>query len=210
MRPVELSIKPRTKRLFLLMLFWSLWNTSWVCAQGIEAKHLETETSGAELYFTNVVLVNQHDQNQRLYQDLIKDKVVVINSFFTSCQESCPIGMKILAGVQSLFPDNMGRDLYMISISLDPEIDTPPRLKVYADDLNIGPGWQLLTGDRASVDFALKKLGNYVEEKTAHSNIVIIGNESTGLWKKAFVHAGPEALAKVVASVLNDTGESTP
>ena len=207
---MRFSIEWRTKWLLLLMMCCSLWSTSWALDQVSTTEHSEDEVNAAELYFTNVTLVNQHDQTRRLYRDLIKDKVVVINSFFTSCQNSCPIAMKMLADMQSLFPDNMGRDLHMISISQDPEVDTPPKLKAYADKLNIGPGWQLLTGDKASVDFALKRFGHYVDEKAAHSNIVIIGNESTGLWKKAFVHAGPEALANVVTSVLNDTGESTP
>ena len=94
----------------------------------------------------------------------------------------------------------------MLSITQDPLVDTPPKLKEYADNFKAGPGWQLLTSDQASVEFALKKIGQYVEEKDAHSSIIIIGNEPTGLWKKAFVHAGPEALARIVETVLNDTG----
>lgn len=189
------------------MICWSFSNTSIAHDQANTPEEISDKVNGAELYFTNVTLVNQYDQTQRLYRDLLKDKVIVINSFFTSCQDSCPVSMGILASMQSLFPDNMGRDLHMISISQDPGGDTPPKLKAYADKLKIGPGWQLLTGDKHSVNLALNKLGQYVEEKTTHSNIIIIGNESTGLWKKAFVHAGPEALARVVESVLNDTGE---
>lgn len=204
---MELSVNWCRKCLICLFLIYSFFNTSITHGQANTPEPINDEVNGAELYFTNVTLVNQHEQTQRLYRDLLKDKVIVINSFFTSCQDSCPVTMRILASMQSLFPDNMGRDLHMISISQDPEVDTPPKLKAYADKLNIGPGWQLLTGDKNSVNFALRKIGQYVEEKNTHSNIIIIGNESTGLWKKAFVHAGPEALAKVVASVLDDTGE---
>ena len=100
--------------------------------------------------------------------------------------------------------DHMGKDVYIISISVDPTVDTPSRLKEYATKLNAKPGWYFLTGEKAKVDFALHKLGQYVENKLDHLNIFIIGNESTGLWKKAFGLARSEELVKVVESVLND------
>ena len=135
-----LSIEWRTKWLLLLMMCWSLSNTSWALDQVNTSEHGEDEVNAAELYFTNVTLVNQHDQTRRLYRDLIKDKVVVINSFFTSCQNSCPIAMKRLASVQSLIPDNLGRRLHTISISGDPEVDTPAKLNANAKKVNLGPG----------------------------------------------------------------------
>jgi protein SCO1/2 len=52
----------------------------------------------------------------------------------------------------------------------------------------------------------LKKLGQFVEDKNDHLNIFIIGNERTGLWKKAFGLAKSEELIKVVDSVLDDKG----
>ena len=54
------------------------------------------------------------------------------------------------------------------------------------------------------MDFALKKLGQFVDNKESHLNIFIIGNERTGLWKKAFGLAKSEELVKVVDSVIND------
>src|SRR5260370_694680 len=66
------------------------------------------------------------------------------------------------------------------------------------------PGWYVLTGDKQNVDFALNKLGQYVNDKQDHLNIFIIGNERTGLWKKAFGLARSDELVKVVESVLND------
>ena len=50
----------------------------------------------------------------------------------------------------------------------------------------------------------LKKLGQFVDDKQDHLNIFIIGNERTGLWKKAFGLAKSEELVKVVDSVIND------
>jgi protein SCO1/2 len=52
----------------------------------------------------------------------------------------------------------------------------------------------------------LYKLGHYVEKKEAHRNIIIIGNEPTGLWKKALSVANAEDLVRILESVLQDQG----
>ena len=85
-------------------------------------------------------------------------------------------------------------------------MDTPQRLKEFAQKNGSKPGWFFLAGDKANVESALKKLGQYVDDKQNHLNIFIIGNERTGLWKKAFGLANPEELIKVVESVVNDKG----
>jgi protein SCO1/2 len=162
------------------------------------------EQSPAQKYFTDVVLTNQNGEKVRFYSDLLKGKVVIINSFFGTCQGSCLPMNRNLAKVQEALGNRVGKDVYIISISVDPTMDTPARLKEYAAKLNARPGWYFLTGDKQNVDFALKKLGAYVEDKQNHLNILYIGNEPTGLWKKAFALAQPEELIKVVESVLND------
>src|SRR6266851_9971892 len=80
-------------------------------------------------YFPNVVLRTQDDKPVRFYDDLVKDKAVTINFFFASCEEICPLVMANLAKVQRLLGDRVGRDLFMSSISLKPEEDTPAKLK---------------------------------------------------------------------------------
>jgi protein SCO1/2 len=165
--------------------------------------------SGAEKYFTDVVLVNQNGEKMRFYSDLIKGKVVIINSFFGTCQGSCLPMNRNLAKLQEALGDRVGKDVLMISISVDSMMDTPARLKDYAAKLNARPGWYFLTGDKANVDFALKKLGAYVEDKNDHLNIIYIGNEPTGLWKKAFGLAAAGDLVKVVESVIDDKKPAT-
>ena len=112
--------------------------------------------------------------------------------------------MRHMAGIQERFKDQMGKELHILSISLDPETDTPLKLKNYAEELKVGPGWQLITGKKQNVDFALNKIGHYVADINAHKNTIIIGNEATGLWKKAFLLAGRDALDEVIRSVLED------
>ena len=160
--------------------------------------------SPAHKYFTDVVLLNQNGERMRFYSDLLQNKVVIIDSFFATCQGSCLPMNRNLEKLQEALGDHVGKDVFIISISVDPGVDTPASLKEYAKKLHAKPGWYFLTGDKQNVDFALNKLGQYVNDKQDHLNIFIIGNERTGLWKKAFGLARSDELVKVVESVLND------
>ena len=163
--------------------------------------------SAAQKYFTDTQLINQDGEKMRFYSDLLQGKTVIINSFFATCQGSCLPITRNLEKVQEALGDRLGKDARIISISVDPTVDTPNELKAFSKKFHARPGWYFLTGSKENVDFILKKLGQYVEEKNDHYNIVIIGNERTGLWKKAFGLAKSEELVKVVDSVLNDQGE---
>lgn len=165
------------------------------------------EESAASKYFTDVLLVNQDGKEMRLYSDLIKGRTVIIIPFFTSCTGACPAMNQSLQKIQDWLGDRLGKDAYMISISVDPVNDTVPKLQEYAKKFNARPGWYFLSGKRENVEFALMKLGNSVQVREDHNNIMIIGNEKTGLWKKAFSLAASESLIPIVESVLNDKGE---
>ena len=160
--------------------------------------------SAAQKYFTDVLLVNQNGEKMRFYSDLLQGKVVIINSFFATCPGSCLPMNRNLEKIQGALGDRLGKDVHIISISVDSAVDTPASLKEYAKKLHAKPGWFFLTGDKENVELALKKLGHFVSDKNDHLNIFIIGNERTGLWKKAFGLAPSEELVKVVESVLND------
>ncbi len=162
------------------------------------------EQSPSHKYFTDVVLVNQNGEKMRFYSDLLQGKVVIINSFFATCQGVCLPMNRNLEKVQQALGDHIGKEVNIISISVDPTVDTPASLKEYAKKLHARPGWYFLTGDQQNVEFALKKLGQFVPDKQDHLSILIIGNERTGLWKKAFALASGDELVKVVESVLND------
>jgi protein SCO1/2 len=177
--------------------------------QSVKPSASAAAQSGTQSYFTDVVLVNQNGEKMRLYSDLLHDKVVVINSFFATCQGSCLPMERNLEKMQQALGARVGKDVHIISISVDPEVDTPASLKEYAKKLNARPGWYFITGDKPNVDLALKKLGQLVANKQDHLNIFIIGNERTGLWKKAFGLAQPDELVKVVESVLNDAPPAT-
>lgn len=162
------------------------------------------ENAAARKYFSDVVLLNQNGEQMRFYSDLLKGKVVVINSFFTTCVSVCPPMNRTMEKIQAAFAERVGKDIFLISISVDPTTDTPPRLKEYAERFHAKPGWYFLTGKKENVDLALYKIGQYVEAKDDHSTVIIIGNERTGLWKKALGLAKAEDLIKLVKEVVDD------
>jgi cytochrome oxidase Cu insertion factor (SCO1/SenC/PrrC family) len=158
----------------------------------------------AQRYFTDVELTNQDGKKLRLYSDLLRGKVVVIGSFFSSCTGVCKVTMPMFYRLQERFSERPGAKLHLISISVDPETDTPAVLHKYAAGLEAKEGWDFLTGDRKSVDLALQKLGFATEMKEGHSNVFIVGNERTGLWKKVFGLGKQDEIASAVESVLAD------
>jgi len=162
--------------------------------------------SPAHKYFGDVELVDQDGRSHRLYSDLLEGKIVVAAAFFTSCTTSCPILAQRMAAVQERLGDRLGKDVYLLSFSVDPQTDTPARLKQYAERLGARPGWFFLTGSKTNVDWALYKLGAYTEPTEAHSNLLILGNEPAGEWKKVFGLAPAEDLLRSLDAVLRDRG----
>lgn len=140
--------------------------------------------SPAKQYFTDVLLVNQKGEKLRFYSDLLQGKIVVIDTFFTTCENSCPRMAAIFSGLQERLGPQLGSKVFLLSLSVDPENDTPERLKAYAERFHAKPGWMFLTGPKENVEFALNKLGQKVEHKEDHFNLYIVGNEATGLWEK--------------------------
>lgn len=162
------------------------------------------ERSPAEKYFSDVELINQDGEKVRFYSDVLKNKVVVINTFFTTCTSICPPLNRNFQKIQDAFGDRVGKDVFLVSISVDPATDTPTRLKEYGRRFHARPGWMFLTGKKENLDWALYKLGQYVETKDDHTSILIIGNEPKGLWKKAMGLAKAEELIRIVEDVIND------
>jgi protein SCO1 len=164
------------------------------------------QSSASQRYFTDIALLDQDGVERRLYSDLLRGKIVIINVLFTRCDNACPVMAHTLARVQEFLGDRLGADVHMLSISVDPEADTPARLKAYASGLKARPGWFFLSGNQRNIDAVLQKLGQRVERKEDHSNLFLIGNDRTGLWKKVFGMAPYEDIVRVLETVLNDKG----
>ena len=94
--------------------------------------------------------------------------------------------------------DDLGPELRLVSVSVDPLRDTPERLKAYAASHRAGPDWLWLTGEKTEVDEVLRGLGAYTPNFEDHPSMVLVGDVRTGQWKRFFGFPGPD---KVVAAV---------
>jgi protein SCO1 len=144
-------------------------------------------------FFPNVPLQTHEGRSVRFYDDLVKGRKVIINFTFTSCTGTCPRTSANLARVQEILGDRVGRDIFLVSISIDPERDTPDALKAYAETFGARPGWTFATGRREDVDSIRRHLGLYDNpDFTQHMGLLTFGNESTGKWGAAPALDKPE------------------
>jgi cytochrome oxidase Cu insertion factor (SCO1/SenC/PrrC family) len=157
---------------------------------------------GGAAYFPNHVLLTQDNQPVRFYDDLLKNKIVLINFLFTTCKGACSPMTANLAKVQQQLGAHLGKEVVMLSLSVDPETDTPAALKKYAESFKAQPGWYFLTGKKENLDWVLYKLGNYVEDKNQHGLKLIVGNEATGEWMKLHAMSNPTEIAAAVLKLL--------
>lgn len=139
-------------------------------------------------YFPNLTLTTHEGKKVQFYDDLLKDKIVLINMMYAKCDGICmPITMN-LRKVQKMLGDRVGRDIFFYSITLKPDEDTPNALKAYARMHHVGPGWLFLTGVPAEIELLRRKLGftnpdpKLDADKTQHIGMVRYGNERLQLW----------------------------
>lgn len=160
-----------------------------------------------ENYFTNVELMNQHGETMRLYADLMKDKVVIINPFFTECTGVCPLMSSTLEKIQEHLGDRLGEEVHIISLTVDYETDQQEALEAYAKSYHAQKGWYFMTGEKENIEFALQKLGKKVTNREGHDSIFLVGNVKTKLWKKVNGLAAVEDIIAQVDSVIADSVE---
>jgi protein SCO1/2 len=118
----------------------------------------------------------------RFPADVVGDRIVVVDFIFTSCTTICPILSARLARVQERLGDRLGREVRLVSLSIDPVRDTPDRLAGFGARFGAGPGWSWLTGDTDEVTRVLKGLGAWTPQFTEHAPAVLVGDGRTGRW----------------------------
>jgi len=136
-------------------------------------------------YIPNLPVVTQDGKTLRFYDDVIKGKIVVINFIYTTCPDICGLTTARLTQVEDKLGDTAGRDVFFVSITVDPENDTPERLKEYADAFHItGPGWLFLTGKPENIRAISAKFGQRSLDLAEHRQEVLLGNDATGVWAR--------------------------
>ena len=176
-------------------------------ALSISGKAEKLPQDGVE-WFTNVSVVNQDGRTLRFYDDVMKGKILLINFFFTDCDAICPLMTENLARVQELLGARVGNEIRMVSITLQPEHDTPEVLAAYAKTYGAGPGWLFLTGKKDDIELLRHRLG-FVDidpvvdaDPEQHIGTVRIANEPMHRWAMSPALLDPAALVRAVNRVI--------
>lgn len=158
-------------------------------------------------YFPNCAMRTQDNRRVRFYDDCLKDKLVLVQFTYATCEGKCPLITANLVEVQRLLGDRVGRDIFMVSISLKPEHDTPQVLKEHAEMHGVGPGWTFLTGRRADVE-ALRRRFGMVDpdpvldaDPTRHTGMIRIGDVPRERWLACPGRLPAPAIVRTVLSI---------
>lgn len=161
----------------------------------------------AERSFPNVTLTTHKGKKVKFYDDLLKDKIVLINFMYVRCDGKCPGTTANLVKVQKLLGDRVGKDIFIYSITLKPEEDTPKVLAEYAKAYKVGPGWQFLTGHPKDIELLRQKLG-FIDrdpvrdaDKSNHIGMLRWGNEPHTLWAGCPALLPPAKIVKEIGLV---------
>ena len=162
----------------------------------------------ARAYFTVTVLFDQDGRAVRFYSDVLQGNVVVVNFIFTRCTEACPLLTRRLNGVRRELGPRFGSEVRFVSISVDPEFDTPQELRRFAEKQEATyTGWTWLTGKKEDVDRVLAKLGEVVASPGDHSTGFLAANVRTGHWTRTRPDASPAIVAQRVRDLADEDGK---
>lgn len=155
-------------------------------------------------YFPNTVVQTHDGKKLRFYDDVVRGKVVVFNMMYSVCTGICPGNTANLLQVQDALGSRLGKDIFMYSMTLQPEFDTPSALQDYVKRYGIKPGWTFLTGRPKEMDAIRRKLGFFNDDPRIdadlanHTGMVRIGNEALDRWFMMPALSSPKQLAREI------------
>ena len=140
-----------------------------------------------------VRLVRADGQSVSLPQELDDGRPVLLNFIFTTCSSICPLTSRTLEEFQQKLGSEAAK-VHMVSISIDPEQDTPARLTEYARKFHAGPEWQYYTGTVAASVAAQKAFDVYRGEKMSHTPVTLLRSTPGKPWLRIEGFITPDEL----------------
>lgn len=156
------------------------------------------------LVLPDIVVRDSFDREQSL-SDLLKDQVAVVNFVFTSCSTVCPILSATMQELEKQLQHRLGRGVILLSISVDPDNDTPQKLRAHAEKLGAGAHWHWLTGSPTEITQLLKAFSVPTGRPESHPPLMLIGNANTDRWLRWVGIAAPQILIDAVNTVAGET-----
>ena len=159
----------------------------------------------ARNYFTDLEVVDQNGKRMRFYSDVLQGRVVLLNFIFTNCKDACPMATQKMIQVRDLLAESVKDDIWFVSISVDPERDTPGAMKAFAQKMNVDESrWLFLTGAKQNLEHIVRKLGQYTQEVEAHSTLMLAGNDRTRHWTRVMPMTPPRGVAEQLRSLAEE------
>ena len=149
----------------------------------------------------DVTLINQHRQKVRLVELLQTDKPVLVDFIYGTCTTICPI---LSAGYSSMQRKLAPAEdkVRLVSISIDPEYDTPEVMTEYLEKYQAKPGWLFLTGSREDINKVMRAFDAYVPNKMAHYPITFLRGPGQERWVRIYGLIGTSDLMKEYQGLL--------
>ena len=133
----------------------------------------------------DVTLVNQDGKKVKLKSLLAGNEPVVVDFIYGTCTTICPVLSAGFLNLQNRLGAT-GKKARLISITIDPENDSPKVMKEYLKRYRAKPGWDFLTGNRADIDAVMKGFNAYIPDKMSHYPLNLIRNPKDGSWVRLF------------------------
>ncbi|MBW2705467.1 MAG: SCO family protein [Deltaproteobacteria bacterium] len=143
-------------------------------------------------------LMTQDRKRVKFKSEVIADKLVAMTFIYTTCTTVCPVYNTIFTQLQDLLGQRLGKDVVLVTMTLDPARDVPRRMKKEANKFGAKPGWIYLTGKKQNVDQVLRGLDAYFPDFTQHPPMAIVGDGKTGTWKRFNGFPQPEHLLAMI------------
>jgi len=151
----------------------------------------------------DVTLIDQHGKRIKLRKLLSSSRPVMLNFIYTTCTAICPPMTATFAQAQA----KLGRDIQrvrMVSISIDPEQDTPKELAAYAKRFGAGPQWQFLTGRFEDIIAVEQAFEAYRGDKMNHTPLTLLRARADAKWVRYDGFADSADLAKELRGMIDD------
>lgn len=149
-----------------------------------------------------VSLVRADGKEVYLPKELDDGKPVVLNFMYTTCTTICPLTSQTFAAFQEKLGDKRG-SVHLVSISIDPEQDTPSRLTDYAKKFHAGPEWQFYTGTLSASIATQRAFDSYRGDKMSHAAATFIRVAPGKSWLRIDGFVTPDDLLADYLNLVN-------
>jgi protein SCO1/2 len=163
--------------------------------------------ASAKVVLGGAPLVDQTGKRVRLADDVIADRIAIVNFVYTTCTTVCPVSSATLSQLQQRLAPALGKEVVLVSISVDPLRDTPERLREYAARYEAREGWVWLTGAKPDVDRVLKGFGAYTPRFEDHPTMVLVGDARSGTWTRFYGFPSADQLSAKVEAIRTTRGQ---